>query len=332
VSKELVGATTTQGWEAASATTPPPACGTRQPVQEAKVVSHVCSRNRVEPIAERMPQVLSGVTMLGAVMSLSTPCRPHASSLGLAFAGAVVGAAMFGVCGARDWPGARAVAAIAAAVILWMMTSAGLTAKTPGAKQSPHRHSTHSSKPAKGVNLSHKNLVGMDLRRLNLVAANLEGADLTGAVLRDKDLRGANLHNAKLNGARLDRAVLIGAKFGIKDTPGSADLTHAWLVRANLERADLWSVLLFEAHLEGANLTGAELGTANLAGAYLIGANLTKAKLGGANLRAADLTGAILTGVEWRDRYYRRATYDKRTRWSAGFDPQQKAPDAVEAP
>ncbi len=68
---------------------------------------------------------------------------------------------------------------------------------------------------------------------------------------------------------------------------------------------------------EGANLGtdnlggGTDLTDANLVGARLTGANLVGARLTGANLVGARLSGARLTG----------ATYDRHTRFPAGFNP-----------
>ena len=65
------------------------------------------------------------------------------------------------------------------------------------------------------------------------------------------------------------------------------DLSHANLVRFDLEGADL----------RGAYLAGARLAYARLCGADLRGANLTGADLTGADLTGANLTGADLTDI-----------------------------------
>jgi uncharacterized protein YjbI with pentapeptide repeats len=80
----------------------------------------------------------------------------------------------------------------------------------------------------------------------------------------------------------------------------SADLSGAYLIGANLSRADLSGVTLFEAYLGGANLSAADLSGATLYGASLIaadlsGANLSWAKLYRVNLSRANLSGA--TGI-----------------------------------
>ena len=69
-----------------------------------------------------------------------------------------------------------------------------------------------------------------------------------------------------------------------------------WYVK-NLERANLSGAYLGRANLEGANLEGANLIEADLGGANLSGANLEGANLTEADLRRANLSGANLTGA-----------------------------------
>ena len=76
-----------------------------------------------------------------------------------------------------------------------------------------------------------------------------------------------------------------------------ADLREANLSRAYLFKANLW-----RADLRGATLTGANLRGANLWRADLRGATLTGANLRGTNLWRADLRGAEL-GPEIRECY-----------------------------
>jgi hypothetical protein len=67
--------------------------------------------------------------------------------------------------------------------------------------------------------------------------------------------------------------------------------------RANLYGADLYGANLYGANLDGANLVRANLDGANLYGANLDGANLVRANLDGANLYGANLYGANLDGA-----------------------------------
>ena len=72
--------------------------------------------------------------------------------------------------------------------------------------------------------------------------------------------------------------------------------------RADLREANLSRAYLFKADLRGATLTGANLRGANLWRADLRGATLTGATLTGANLWRVDLRGAEL-GPEIRECY-----------------------------
>jgi hypothetical protein len=103
--------------------------------------------------------------------------------------------------------------------------------------------------------------------------------------LQDTDLRGAQLGSAPLHSADLRGAVLDDLSC-YSSGPPPTDLGEASLQGASLKRARLY----------GANLRGAQL---------------EDAKLAGADLSSADLTGAKLAG----------ATYDARTRFPDGFDP-----------
>jgi hypothetical protein len=87
-----------------------------------------------------------------------------------------------------------------------------------------------------------------------------------------------------------------------------ADLSDAYLTRADLSGADLSGAYLSDAYLtyadlSGANLTGADLSRAYLSGAdlsdaYLTRADLTRADLSGADLSGADLSRAYLSGAK----------------------------------
>ncbi len=130
-------------------------------------------------------------------------------------------------------------------------------------------------------------------------------ADLSGCNLSGADISGRNLQRANLARANLARASLRDADLDMADLRG-ANLEGANLTRANLARADLAR----GANLAGANLAGADLDMADLRGANLEGANLAGAYLtgypDGANLEGANFTGA---------------SYDRSTRYPAGFDP-----------
>ena len=67
--------------------------------------------------------------------------------------------------------------------------------------------------------------------------------------------------------------------------------------------------------LAGVDMTNTDLRGANLSGALVVGASLR-----GADVRGADFKGAAgLETVDWLG-----ALYDESTRFSEGFDPQQR--------
>jgi uncharacterized protein YjbI with pentapeptide repeats len=76
------------------------------------------------------------------------------------------------------------------------------------------------------------------------------------------------------------------------------DLNYAYLVNANLSRANLSNANLAKAYLMDANLSNANLSNANLVEAYLMDANLSNANLSNATLGAVDLSGASLIGAK----------------------------------
>jgi hypothetical protein len=120
---------------------------------------------------------------------------------------------------------------------------------------------------------------------------DIQEIDLTRAYLARTNLSGAYLVGANLTRANLTRAYL-----------ARANLSGAYLVGANLTRANLADANLGGANLALANLTRANLGGANLArahigGAILTGADLTDADLHDTDLRDTDLTGAYLSGA-----------------------------------
>lgn len=209
------------------------------------------------------------------------------------------------------------------------------------------------------------NLTGANLARVNLDGADLTDANLTGVVSGGitgtplalptgwgllggylvgpgADLRGANLTGLDLTGIDLTGANLNGVRSGdMTGTPIA--LPTPWqfaggylfgpgadLVRARLDGLDLWDLDLTGANLTGASinqasiiystLTGVKSGglvgtfqqisgarvqngyilvpSANLVGADLRGADLSSLNLTACDLTGADLTNANLTGTD----------------------------------
>lgn len=113
-------------------------------------------------------------------------------------------------------------------------------------------------------------------------------------------LKGKFLLKAQLQEADLHSANLQQTELSFvnlrKAELSMAELQTAHLRKANLQQAHLWQTNLQGALLVGANLKRADLNFANLQHAYLNGANIQEAILVGANLKGVDLGVADLTG------------------------------------
>ncbi len=110
--------------------------------------------------------------------------------------------------------------------------------------------------------------------------ANMRGIDASGGYLEN-----AKLSNANLSHAWLGRANLVGS------TMHRTDLSGANLVAANLGTASL-----YEANLEGADLRSAVLGMTSFVQANLVGAHFANADLTEAVFINADISGANFVG------------------------------------
>jgi uncharacterized protein YjbI with pentapeptide repeats len=115
--------------------------------------------------------------------------------------------------------------------------------------------------------------------------------DLMGADFSEISPKFASLLSIRLSGANLSHAYLSRA-----DLKGaeciSTDLSHAYLFGASLEGADL-----SDSHLDGANLLGARMKGTELHGAHLMDTDLSQSDLSGADLNDANLSRANLTGA-----------------------------------
>ena len=115
---------------------------------------------------------------------------------------------------------------------------------------------------------------------------------MTGLVMKDSDLRGMELHYRDLNGADFSGSVISGG-----------NLQGSELRGANFEKADLSEIKFPFSDLRGANLR-----EANLKGLYAPQARF----------EGTDLSGAILDKPKLE-----RATFDDKTKWPQGFDPEK---------
>ena len=112
--------------------------------------------------------------------------------------------------------------------------------------------------------------------------------------LKDKNIIGVYLVKANLQEADLVTANLQNAWLTW------ANLQEANLARANLQKSIFDSAKLQKAHLENANLHEAKLTLTNLQGAHLERANLQKTNLQSANLQEANLAEANLQESDLR--------------------------------
>jgi uncharacterized protein YjbI with pentapeptide repeats len=115
---------------------------------------------------------------------------------------------------------------------------------------------------------------------------------LTGLVMKDTDLRGMELQYRDLNGADFSGSVI-----------SDGNLQGSELRGANFEKADLSNIKFPFSDLRGANLR-----EANLKGLYAPQARF----------EGTDLSGAILDKPKLE-----RATFDDKTKWPQGFDPEK---------
>jgi uncharacterized protein YjbI with pentapeptide repeats len=183
-----------------------------------------------------------------------------------------------------------------------------------------------SNAPSISPDLLEADLTAWDLRGADLNMARLQRADLTRASLGRANLMGANLEGAKLDDANLDGAAILGAVFAWADMrkadlsriraygmnlwatpPTSAALSRpiflwARCAGAILKEADLSWAYLSRADFSGADFSGADLSSAdlveaNLTGAQLSGADLSRAVLVDANLEDATMSGCRVYGI-----------------------------------
>ena len=123
-----------------------------------------------------------------------------------------------------------------------------------------------------------------DRQSLDASRIRLDNAYLVGSDLKDIWMREAFLIKADLRRANLSGARLTKVCFG----------------RANLREANLYKAFLYKADFRGAYLRGANLGEAYLREADFRGAHLRGVDFDEADLREANFDGAHLRGVDLR--------------------------------
>ncbi|MGD9644684.1 MAG: pentapeptide repeat-containing protein [Pirellulales bacterium] len=168
-----------------------------------------------------------------------------------------------------------------------------------------------------GAQLAGVEWSGLRAHALSVARANLQNADLRAARITDVlNASQAQFNGAKLSGARIKNLRAVGASlrqaefvhlladhctFGGADLRG-ANLTGAWLVKADFTLADLRGAQLARAELAGAKfvetkLDDTDFSGANLADAMLAGLTLRSTRFDGAILRGANLAGSDLEEI-----------------------------------
>ena len=128
---------------------------------------------------------------------------------------------------------------------------------------------------------------------------DLRRTQLAGAYLSEADLSGAFLYRANLVEVNLSGAYLSKADLsGGTTILGGTDLSGALLSEADLRGANLSEIDLSGANLRGADLRGAFLPAADLREAILVKADLRGAKLGIFNVPLTNLSEIILREID----------------------------------
>jgi uncharacterized protein YjbI with pentapeptide repeats len=155
-------------------------------------------------------------------------------------------------------------------------------------------------------------------------------ADFEGKVISEVDLSGKNLPESNFEGAvcratKLNKAILKGSNFKGADLT-DADLSYADVTECDFRNANLSFTSFFQADASKANFEGCDFKKLILSKVKFREANLRNIKgiknVVEIDLYKADLRGADLTELADTTRQcnFRKATYDKLTRWPQGFD------------
>ena len=161
---------------------------------------------------------------------------------------------------------------------------------------------------------------GPDYSNMDLNKKDFSGKVVEYATFEDSELKEANFTKTLARGSAFTGANLTGANFT------GADLRGADLRKAKLDLALLTDVDMTGANLEGQDLSKCvyfkrvKLREANLKNLKAIG-TLEDTSFAGADLRGANLTQMNDNGFIKSN--FRKAKYDKLTRWPKNFDPEE---------
>jgi len=160
--------------------------------------------------------------------------------------------------------------------------------------------------PKYARDLSDRDLVKQSFKAENLDNVNFEASDLSQAQFDNALARGSNFQGAILEEATLWNVDFTGSDFR-KANLKYARCSGAIFNRCNLSGVDLSSTIFLKNSFREADLR-------NLKGANQI----LQCDFFSADVRGANLTNAIgAESAKWR-----KARYDRKTRWPKGFDPE----------
>lgn len=160
--------------------------------------------------------------------------------------------------------------------------------------------------PKYARDLSDRDLVKQSFKAENLDNVTFEASDLSEAQLENAVARGSNFQAAILESANLWNVDFTGSDFR-KANLKYARCSGAIFNRCNLSGVDLSSTIFLKNTFREADLR-------NLKGANQI----LQCDFFSADVRGANFTNAIgAESAKWR-----KAKYDRKTRWPKGFDPE----------
>lgn len=168
-----------------------------------------------------------------------------------------------------------------------------------------------------------------------LAGEDFSGKDLSKRDLGSKQLDEANFEDAVLKEVRLEKASLVKAVFKGADLT-STNLAYVDATEADFRDARLFSTSFYTATLNKANFQDCDLSAASISYAKLREANLRNLKgmrqIQEVDFYKADLRGANLVGMvdPGRGSSFRKAKYDKKTKWPKDFDVAASGAELVE--
>lgn len=156
-------------------------------------------------------------------------------------------------------------------------------------------------------------------------AKDFNGMDVSGKNFSKDNLDESNFEDAICRGSSFENCSLIKCNFQNADLE-NANFAYANLTGADFRNADMRGITVHHAVLDKANLEGADLSRVRFPHTSLREANLRNLKAMGhisetdfykADLRGADLS--LMTDDNYKSNF-RKAIYDKKTRWPKWLD------------